>query len=204
MQWFDHSSTAASDDGIVALRMEHPDSAAVDCYWAIVEKQFLEERPVPFEETNMETKALAHRLCLGFDSLSKYVETMCKVGLLKCDGGKLYSERASDAIEKYQAKRETARQNGKKGGRKPKRKPKANRKLTDAETEPKTNNNNNTSIGLDKLNQYQYASDGAAVAGATPPAACPRCDGPLEKTSSHKPNGTTLYRCGLCAEEVWA
>ena len=198
MQWFDHSSTAASDDGIMALRMEHPDSAVVDCYWAIIEKQFLEERPVPFEETNMETKALAHRLCVGFDLLSKYVETMVSVGLLKRECGKLYSERASEAIAKYQAKRETARQNGKKGGRKPTRKPKANRRLTDAETQPQANNNNNTSIGFDKQNQYQYASDGAAVAGATPPAAkCPLCGSELKHTGMPEPDA---WWCDSCRD----
>ena len=55
----------------------------------------------------------------------------------------------------------------------------------------------------EKIANERSASGDAALAGATPPAACPRCDGPLEKTSSHKPNGSTLYRCKLCAEEVW-
>lgn len=49
------------------------------------------------------------------------------------------------------------------------------------------------------------ASDGAALADATPPAApeCANCLVPMERTSSHKPNGSVLYRCPLCAGEVW-
>ena len=182
MQWFDHSSTAASDDAIMALRMEYPNSAVVDCYWGIVEKQFHDERSVPFSETNRETKALAHRLYVGFDLLSKYVETMLEVGLLKKDAdGNLYSERAKEAIEKYQAKCETARQNGKKGGRKPKRKPtaKPTAEPTEEPSRPNTKHNN-TSIGFDKQNQILEESSDAATAGAAPPdsskvPACPEC-----------------------------
>lgn len=207
MQWFDHSSTAASDDGIMALRMEYPDSAAVDCYWGIVEKQFHDERPVPFSETNRETKALAHRLFVGFDSLSKYVETMVEVGLLKKDDdGNLYSERAKEAIDKYQQKCETARQNGKKGGRKPKRKPTEKPTAEPSEKPSRSNTKeNNTGIGFDKQNQYQYASDGAAVAGATPPSAmeCPTCGIEMERTNA-RVSGTDrhYWRCPLCATEV--
>jgi len=57
---------------------------------------------------------------------------------------------------------------------------------------------------LGKNSHSADASDGAALADATPPAACPLCDGPMERTNTHKPNGTTLFRCKLCAEEVWA
>ena len=185
MQWFDHSSTAASDDKVMALRLEHPDSGAVDCYWAIVEKQYADERPVIFDETDAETKSLCHRLCIGYEVGCKYVETMISVGLLKRDESDeraVYSVRAKESIEAYHRKCEVARENGKKGGRKPKakptRKPKANRQLTKGQA----NNNNNTCMGLDKLNPIHKASDGAAMDGTTPPAAddtkvpcCPLC-----------------------------
>lgn len=189
MQWFDHSSTAASDDAIMALRMEHPDSAAVDCYWAIVEKQFHDERSVPFSETNRETKALAHRLYVGFESVSKYVETMLEVGLLKRDeNGDLYSERAKEAIEKYQLKCETARQNGKRGGRKPSRKP--NAKPTTKPTEKPSRSNrkeNNTGIGLDK----------------TKPIPCgASCVADAEETASHSAHESTKPICPLCESPV--
>lgn len=206
MQWFDHSSTAASDDAIMALRMEYPNSAVVDCYWGIVEKQFHDERSVPFSKTDRETKALAHRLFVGFETLEQYVETMVEVGLLKKDAdGNLYSERAKEAIDKYKAKCETARQNGKKGGRKPRVKP-TEKPTAKPSVEPSSSNTkqNNTSIGFDKQNQILVASGDAAVAGATPPAAleCERCLVPMERTSSHK-GDKTLHRCPLCAEEVW-
>ena len=183
MDWFDHSSSAASDDAIMALRMEHPDSAAVDCYWGIVEKQFHDERSVPFSETDRETKALAYRLFVGFDVLEKYVKTMLELGLLKKDdNGMLYSERAKKAIEAYQKKCETARQNGKRGGRKANEKPtqKPTAKPTQKPTEkPPCPKQNNTGIGLDKLNQYQCADAAAEADGSAPPSAskpvCPLC-----------------------------
>ena len=208
MQWFDHSSTAASDDAIMALRMEYPDSAVVDCYWAIVEKQFHDERSVPFSETDRETKALAHRLCVGFESLSKYVETMLEVGLLKKDeNGRLYSERAKDAIDKYKAKCETARQNGKKGGRKPKRKP--TEKPTAKPTEKPSRSNrkeNNTSMGFDKQNPIlDSAAEGAAAVKTAPSSAlaCPTCGVDMERTNTRVPGTSRHYwRCPLCATEV--
>lgn len=210
MQWFDHSSTASSDDAIMALRMEHPDSGAVDLYWAIVEKQYHDERSVPFSETDRETKSVLHRLLLGFDVAQKYVETMLEIDLLEKDAcGKLFSARAKKTIDDYLVKAETARQNGKKGGRKPKRKPteKPTDKPTPKPSEKPQNNTkqDSTGIGLDKLNQYRYASDGAAVAEATPPSAfqCPNCGVPMERTNSHR-GDKVLHRCKLCAEEVWA
>lgn len=205
MQWFDHSSTAASDDAIVALRMEHPDSAAVDLYWAIIEKQYRDECSVPFSETDRETKSVLHRLLLGFEVGMKYVETMLDLGLLKKDDdGNVFSERAKEAIEKYQAKCETARQNGNKGGRKPKRKP--TEKPTAKPTEKPSRSNrkeNNTSMGFDKQNPILEASDGAAAGEPAPPSACPNCYAPMERTNSHR-GDKVLYRCPLCAEEVWA
>lgn len=208
MQWFDHSSTAASDDAIMALRMEYPNSAVVDCYWAIVEKQFHDERSVPFSETDRETKALAHRLFVGFDLLSKYVETMLEVGLLKKDDdGSIYSERAKEAIEKYQQKCEIARQNGKKGGRKPKRKPteKPTAKPTEKPSRP-NRKENNTSMGFDKQNPILVsASDGAAADESAPTSAheCPTCGVEMERTNL-RVSGTQrhYWRCPLCATEV--
>lgn len=60
-------------------------------------------------------------------------------------------------------------------------------------------------FSLEKNPPSANASGDAAMAGATPPAAleCERCLVPMERTSSHKPNGSVLYRCPLCAEEVW-
>jgi len=49
------------------------------------------------------------------------------------------------------------------------------------------------------------ASDGAALADATPPAAleCPTCAVPMERTNSHR-GDSYYYRCPMCAEEVLA
>ena len=209
MQWLEHESTASGDDRIMSLRMEFPGEAAVDCYWAIVEKQYRDERPVPFSETDRETKALAHRLCVGFDTLEKYVKTMLEVGLLKTDdSGNVYSERAKRAIEKYREKCEIARQNGKSGGRKPKQKP--TQKPSVKPTQKPSRNRaaakeNNTGMGFDKQNPYPVASDGADAANAAPPSAieCPTCGVKMERTAS-RVSGTDrhYWRCPLCNEEV--
>ena len=45
MRYFDHDTTASKDDGIMALRCDHG-SAAVDAYWAIIEKMYADEAPV--------------------------------------------------------------------------------------------------------------------------------------------------------------
>ena len=211
MQWFDHSSTAASDDSMIALRMEHPDSAAVDLYWAIVEKQYRDEASVPFSKTNAETKSVLHRLLLGFEVGEKYVETMLELGLLKKDeSGNVYSERAKTTIDDYLHKAEIARQNGKMGGRKTTRKPKEKptQEPTSEPTRKPYNNTkqNNTGIGFDKTKPIpSNASGDAAAAGAAPPAAmyCPNCGALMDRTGLRKP-GTErrIWRCPLCAEEV--
>ena len=210
MRYFDHDTNASDDDAVMALRLEHG-GAAVDCYWALLEKMYRDERPLSIFgtdwETNTETKSVSHRLCLGSDELKKYIGTMLEVGLLEGTPEKLYSKRAVENIKTYQQRAETARQNGKKGGRKPTRKPSRNRVGSDVATNEETKTlarKEKKSIGFDKQNQYQYAADGAGALDAPPTAIqCPTCDAPMERTNLRKA-GTDrhIWRCPLCHEEV--
>ena len=60
-------------------------------------------------------------------------------------------------------------------------------------------------FSLEKNPPSANTSGGAAVAGATPPSVCPVCSlETLERTNSHKPNGSVLFRCRMCGEEVWS
>lgn len=209
MDYFPHDTKATSDSKVLALRMRGG-LEAVACFWAVLERIYDSEQPFELSETNVEAMSVSLFLGVGFDQLSDNVSHMVEVGLLERDVENpniVMSERAKKQIETLQKKRETARQNGKSGGRKPKSKTSKKPKKTDvgSDEKPKSASYKTLNgIGFDKQNLIPIASGDAAVADATPPAACPTCDAPMERTSSHKPNGTTLYRCKLCAEEVWA
>lgn len=213
MQYFEHSTHAADDDAIMALRISQG-GAAVDCYWVLLEKMYREEGPLSLfgtdGETNVETHSVSHRLCIGSEELKKYVLAMLQIGLFEGTVENLVSARAMANIEKYQKRAEIARQNGKGGGRKPKRKPSGNpagsKVGTNAETKVGATKQNKTKgIGSHKENQIPIASDGAAAGKPAPPDAvqCPVCDAPMERTNAVK-SGTDrhIWRCPLCAEEV--
>ena len=116
MRYFDHDTHAADDDAIMALRLEHG-GAAVDCYWTLLEKMYRDETALNLfgsdGETNVETKSVSHRLCIGSEELKTYVLTMLQLGLLNGTVENLYSERAMQNIDAYRKRTETARQNGK-------------------------------------------------------------------------------------------
>lgn len=188
MLYFRHDTDAATDDKMVALRLEHG-GAAVDCYWAILEQIYREETDWVFGRNQVGTKSLCHRLCIGFDELEAYVSTMLEIGILSArerteDAVSIYSERAEAEIETYQARAETARQNGKKGGRKPKRKPSRNRVGTESVT--KSEPTGNQDAGISRRRSYGLSKDNpiasaGARADADEPApracawVCPRC-----------------------------
>ena len=119
MRYFDHDTDAASDDRIMALRLECG-GAAVDAYYAIIEKMYKDEAPVRVAEDDAETKALSYRLAVAYQTLSDYLAAMVSVGLLEfsTSDGTYFSERALANIAAYQEKCEKARLSGQKGGRK--------------------------------------------------------------------------------------
>lgn len=210
MRYFDHDTTAASDDLIMALRLEHG-GAAVDCYWAIIEQIYREERPAIIDDKRPETKALSVRLAIAYEVLITYVKTMIEYGLLvvveniESDCLIVTSERAQDNITAYQNKCEKARLNGAKGGKVSKRKANAKRTLSGlgsglgSDREAKKRKESNENLYGSQL----LASSEAESAKAAPLSACPTCDAKLTRTGSHKPNGETLYLCDLCGTEVW-
>ena len=135
MLYFNHDTSASTDDRILALRMEHG-GAAVDAYWTVIEQIHRNESGLVIDRKAPATKSLCHWLCIGFDTLADYLDTMFATGLLSAfneDGETEFSgdmrrgdvivvnsKRAADNIDSYHARKETARQNGKRGGRKPK------------------------------------------------------------------------------------
>ena len=135
MKYFDHDTTASSDDLILALRIAHG-GAAVDCYWAILEQIYRDEAPTVIVRNRPETQALCARLATAYETVREYVTTMIEYGLLDAvedgDGyAEVVSERAMNNIRDYQEMCERNRLNGQKGGRKPKRKPSGNRAGTE-------------------------------------------------------------------------
>lgn len=209
VRYFDHDTTAASDDLIMALRIEHG-GAAVDCYWALLEKIHKDEAPLNLfgtdGETNAETKSVSHRLCIGSDELKTYVSAMLGLGLFEGTVENLTSRRAEKNIEAYQRKAETARHNGKSGGRKPKRKPKGNQVGSDVATDAATNvgaRKEKKGIGSDKRNQIPSASGDADAGEPAPPAAveCPTCGVEMEPTNSFSSGRRRrVFRCPLCGD----
>jgi hypothetical protein len=206
MRYFDHDTHAADDDAIMALRLENG-SGAIDCYWTLLEKMYRDEAPLNLVgsngETNMETKSVSHRLLIDVETLKTYVSTMLELGLMNGSLDCLYSDRAMQNIEAYQAKAETARQNGKKGGRKPTKKPKHNRVGSKEETDKEPSGlqeKKRKDIGLDKLNLYQ-SSDGADAEKPAPPSdsddskvpVCPLCS--KRVTFDAK---SLSWRCPIC------
>lgn len=199
MHYFEHDTSAGSDDKILTLRLEHG-GAAVDAYWVILEQIYDDESPLKIFGNQRKTQSVSHRLCVGSDLLETWVHSMVDIGLLEAcenDPDSVTSERAMQNIERYRQKVETARQNGKKGGRKPKQKPPANQMGTNPVSGRKALKTKTKGLGFDKQNPKPLASGGAAAADAAPPAAllCSQCDVPVRKDrqSGH-------YECDLCHE----
>ena len=209
MRYFDHDTTAASDDLIMALRLEHG-GAAVDCYWAIIEQIYRDEQPAVIAENQPGTKALSVRLAIAYQVLETYVNTMISYGLLyiveNSENGCMYvtSKRAEENIKAYQAKCEKARLNGAKGGNKTKRKAKANQRAkqtlsgsgSDSQAKKRKEKKD---IGYLYGNQISSATDGAAVESTTPPVApkCLMCGTDLECTGMADPE---YWWCQSCKE----
>jgi len=214
MLYFDHDTTAASDDLIMALRMTHG-GAAVDCYWAILEQIYRDETHSVIVRNRPETQALCARLALGFDVVREYVSTMVSFGLLTADetddGGfeNVMSERAMENIEAYQRKCETNRLNGAKGGRKSKRKAtgnrNANRTVTQSVSERKANKRKEKKVlGFEETKPNTDAEHGADAGKPAPRSAheCGKCGVGLEPTNSFKSGTRTrIWRCPECNGE---
>ena len=216
MQYFDHDTTAGSDDKIIALRLDQG-GAAVDAYWTILEQIYRDETPLVFFGNRHAIRSLCHRLAIDENTLEAYVLSMLEIGLLQRhqeNPDSLVSDRAVENISAYQEKRESARQNGKKGGRKPKQKPTENQVgfslETNAETKGKTNKRKEKK-GIDTHKGYQIpiASDGADAGETAPPPQgrphCPKCCSKVWKNPQ-----TGRFDCDECraelkaSEVVWA
>ena len=185
MEYFNHDTAAGVDDKIIALRLECG-GAAVDAYWVILEQLYRDETALVFFGNRHLTRSVCHRLAVDEETLKTWVLAMLEIGLLERtveNPDAIHSSRATENINAYRQKAETARQNGKKGGRKPTEKPKANqrgnRTLTDDETQGKANKiKENKGIDTHKGYQIPNAEGVAAAVKTAPPSAqknCPSC-----------------------------
>ena len=185
MRYFDHDTTSLMDDKIIALRLEHGPEA-VYCYWGILEKMYADEAPVRIAMDDPETNALSYRLAIAKQTLSEYVATMVKLGLLQVfhNDNTYISERAFENISAYQEKRKNAQRAGKMGG-------KANAKRTSsgrkANAKPRKEKK---SIGTYTVPNTLDASGADAEKSAPSAPKCPLC-------------GTALEETGITSEPFW-
>lgn len=206
MRYFDHDTSASDDDKIMALRIECG-GAAVDAYWAVLELIYRDETELVISENQPKTKSLCHRLCIGFDQLQTWLQAMVSAGLLTAENGaencggdvvSYGSPRASENIERYAERKETARQNGRKGGRKPKRNRTETKSVSEKNqelTQPKTKEKEKLLVTHKGL-PNSCASDGAAAAKAAPASArCPRDGAKLWRNTQ-----TGRLHCPECME----
>lgn len=108
MQYFDHSTDAATDPKIMQLRIEHG-GAAVDAYWYLLEQMHRDERCICVRNASA-MRAHCHMLCATENELSEWISGMCEIGLLDRDEeGDIISIRAMRNIEAYQEKADKAR-----------------------------------------------------------------------------------------------
>ena len=209
MEYFNHDTTAGGDDKIIALRLECG-GAAVDAYWVILEQLYRDETPLVIFGNQHVTRSVCHRLATDSETLKTWILAMIEIGLLETtveNPDAIHSPRATENINAYKLKAETARQNGKKGGRKPKEKPSKNQSGnpsgTNAETKAKANKiKENKSIDTHKGYQILTTSGGAAAVKTAPPAAvssCPLCDVPLFKNTQ-----TGKWTCPHCGDTFTA
>ena len=209
MRYFDHDTTASSDDLILALRLKHG-GAAVDCYWAILEQIYREEAPITIAENRPETQSLTVRLAVAYRTLSEYVSTMVSYGLLVADEvndgdyENVISERAMANIEAYRARCETNRLNGQKGGMKSGRKANAKRTLTESGSERQAKKRKEKKVVGSLYGNPTTNAVSVADAETAPLPACQICGGNLEPTNSFVAGTKRRYwKCKECGwEEV--
>ncbi|MEG0758394.1 MAG: DUF4373 domain-containing protein, partial [Raoultibacter sp.] len=180
MQYFDHSTDAASDPKIMALRLECGGSA-VDAYWFLIERIHRDEKPICLTDASA-MRVYCHALCTDLDMLEKWCEHMISVGLLATanDGTELVSERAASNIEKYHAKRESARSSAKSRWSNADAKPPNKRTQSKGNANKTKQNKTKGSNASKDCITNPSASDGAVAVEKTAPSAarkpvCPQC-----------------------------
>lgn len=114
MKYFDHDTDAATDSKVMALRIFHG-GAAVDCYYAIIESVYREERPLPTDDFAL--AGLAQKLNATMNQVTEWIDGMLDIGLLEKSKKGITSERIEDRISAYKNRCAAARKNGAKGGK---------------------------------------------------------------------------------------
>lgn len=200
MQYFDHSTTAASDPKVMGLRIEEG-GAAVDAYWYFIEQMHADERPICVSDATA-LRVHCHALCTDLDTLEKWCDAMVSVGLLEYDEKheNLMSARAVENVKQYREKREKASSAaqsrwGNADAKRPQKRKQSNRT---ADGMPTKQNKTKVSSALASTTKPS-ASDGAAAADAAPaPRGKPLC--PLCRVPTWKNNQSGRYECPNCLD----
>ena len=202
MQYFDHSTSAATDSKIMQLRLECG-GAAVDAYWYFVEQIHRDERPLCVGNATA-MRVHCHTLCTDSETLENWILAMRNAGLIEYDetGENVTSPRAQENIDSYKAKREKASSAAKSrwdnaDAKRPHKRTQCNR---NANAMPTKQNNTTSSNAINSITTANETPAVAAAAKAAPTDEkkpfCPMCDTPVWKNTQ-----TGRYRCGTCFDE---
>lgn len=186
MQYFDHSTSAATDPKVMQLRLEYG-GAAVDAYWYILEQMHRDERPLCTGNANV-MRVHCHVLCTDCETLETWISAMVSIGLFSADesGENITSTRAMGNISKYQEKQEKARSAAESrwGNADAKQTHKQTQCKRNADAMPTKQNKTNSSNAIKSITTTKKAPSDAAAAKAAPTVAkddsraphCPLCD----------------------------
>jgi len=204
MQYFDHSTDAATDPKIMQLRLECS-GAAVDAYWYLVEQMHRDEHPLCVSNANV-MRVHCHTLCTDIQTLEKWVEAMVSIGLFHNVGndGEIFSQRIEGNVSKYQAKQEKARSAAESrwNNADAMQTHKRTQSKRNANAMPTKQNKTNSSNAIKSITTTKEAPVVAAAAEAAPPVAKeekPHC--PLCNIKVYKNTQTGKWRCGNCFNE---
>ena len=206
MHFFKHDTDAHKDEKIIALRVRFPDGAAVDCYYAIIERLYETEGPIAVGENQTETLGLCLLLNIGAGRFEEYVSAMVEIGILERDeeAETVYSGRVNAALAECARKHETAVRNGSKGGRPRSAKAKRNQAESKAKPSGKQKKPNKDIKTVSDNYSLSDTGDGrvADAADAAPRTiACASCGGSMQPTGSRTTSGRRIWRCDGCGEE---
>lgn len=106
MRYFDHDVTASMDTKIFELRLLCG-GAAVDAYWYLLERIYMDEKPLRKDNASA-MQVHSHCLCTDRQTLMQWIDSMVSIGLFVeyDETDEIHSIRAFNNIEEYHEKAE--------------------------------------------------------------------------------------------------
>ena len=200
MLYFDHDTSASTDQKLMQLRLECG-GAAVDAYWYLVEQMHREERAVCVGNAGA-MRVHCHTLCTDERTLREWVSTMLSTGLLEASesGDEVYSNRALFNINEYQAKKEKASSAAKSrwsnaDAKQPHKRTQSERNADAMLRKEKKRNSSNATKSITTTKQSGAAEAAEAAAPDCKKPVCPMCE-----VEAWKDN-TGYYHCPNCHDQ---